>query len=293
MNKCCIVLAAIGENMSSNKIVEILLKSYMALYSEKEAPEDMFKMTPAIPFIGKNYQDTDPKILSYASAENLSDDYDDNLQPNNSEIHQLEYQDQFNRSRYFYNKYNNKDRFFPFVHMEPFNNGSQLMVTRHIISKLGYNSKFENTPYGFIEQISVANPGKFSVACNKNNDYARDESKMRFSTDYIKADLAHLKPDIIVIPRTVYGTINQIKKWGTLLSEAEIQTVDFIQIYQLSFFNNDRIKKEIEGLPSPKMSKYLYGGWLEEIDSGVKVDINAHLSWIDNSLYGFKKVKSN
>lgn len=276
--------------MESNKITEKLLEKYHALYLLNEVPESMFKLRPAIPFIGKNYQDTDPKILSYASAENLSYAYDENLQPNDSKIHQLESEEQFNRSRYFYNQY--KGYFFPYVHMEPFNKGSQLLITRHIISKLGYADKFDNNPYGFIEQISVANPGKFSIASKKNTDYASDVKKISFSIDYIKEDFAHLKPKIVIIPKTVFKTINKIEKWNVLLSEAEIHSVDFIQIYQFSFFNNHRIKKQIEGLHLPNMNDYLYGGWLEKIESD-KVDVYGHFSWIDNDLYKIVNIKSS
>lgn len=275
--------------MESNKIVRKLLETYHALYSKYEAPEGMFKLRPAIPFVGKKYQNIEPKILSYASSENLSYAYDKNLYPNALEIHKLENKEQFNRARYFYNKYK---EYFPYVHMEPFNNGSQLFITRHIISKLGYADKFDNDPYEFIEQISVANPGKFSIASKKNADYASNIKKMSFSIDYIKEDFAQLKPKIVILPKTVFETINRIEKWNNLLNEAGIKSVSFVQIFQLSFFNNHRIEKQIKGLPRPDKDDCLYGGWLEKIDCG-KVDINAHFSWVDNGLYKIANIRSS
>jgi len=131
-------LAAIWESeiLMANKIEERLLKRYKEIYSENEQPEGMFSLRPGIPFVGNKYSDTTPKVLSYASAENLSYAYDENLQPNDSKIHQLG-DKQFNRARYFYN-HDNGD--FPCVHMQPFDNGSQLLITRHILSKLDHTN---------------------------------------------------------------------------------------------------------------------------------------------------------
>ena len=205
----------------AKKYVEQLLERYMEIYFENKQPEGMFTLRPGIPFVGNKYSDTTPKVLSYASAENLSYAYDENLQPNDSEIHQLDNK-QFNRARYFYGHYKG---YFPFVHIEPFNNGSQLFITRHILTKLGYVDKFSNTPYDFIEQISVANPGKFSIAKKPSKDYASDKNRMVYSIDYIKEDLINLKPEIIILPKTVFNTIDKIKQWSALLNEAEIDSV--------------------------------------------------------------------
>lgn len=275
--------------MKSDNHSEMLFEEYRELYSKNEAPEGMFKLRPAIPFVGKRYQDIAPKILSYASAENLSYAYDENLEPNDSEIHQLESSDQFNRAKYFYNKNND---YFPNIHIEPFNNGCQLLLTRHIVSKLGYEDKFENQPYEFIEQIAVANPGKFSIASKKNSDYANNPTKMNFSIDYIKADLSCLKPQIIIIPKTVFETINKIINWSVLLKDSGLSNIDFIQFYQLSFFNNNRIKKAVEKMIAPNINDYLYGKWLEKINCG-KVDVFSHFSWIDNHLYKVVNIKSS
>jgi len=249
----------------------------------------MFSMRPAIPFIGNKYPGVGHRVLSYASAENLGYAYDNNLLPNNSKIHQLDEIEQLSRARYFYNE---SDAYFPYVHMEPFNNGSQLFVTRHIISKLGDSSKFSNDPYKFIEEISAANPGKFSIASTGNSDYASRKVEMSYSIEYIQEDFTQLKPKIVILPKTVFETINKIKKWGKILETANIENVKFIQIYQLSFFNNHRILKQIKHLPQPSINHHPYCKWLEKIDCG-KVNIFAHFSWIDNELYKITNINSS
>ena len=275
--------------MDLNNITKKLLQKYNDLFSANGVPEGMFKLRPAIPFVGKHYQNSKPKILSYASAENLCYAYDENLQPNDFEIHKLKSYEQFNRARYFCDHYKKK---FPDVHMEPFNNGAQLLITRHILSKLGYSSKFSNEPYEFIEEISAANPGKFSIASTSNSDYASKRPKMSHSIEYIQEDFIQLKPEIVILPKTVFETINKIKKWGKILESADIQNVKFIQIYQLSFFNNYRILKQIKCLPEPFMSHHPYSKWIERIDCG-KVNIFAHFSWIDNNLYKIINIKKS
>lgn len=276
----------------SNKLAERLVEKYKEIYSKNGQPKVMFNLKPSIPFVGNKYFNTNPKILSYASAENLSyayvEDNNKKLKPNNSEIHQLN-EEQFNRARYFYK--NNKG-YFPHVHSEPFNNGSQLLITRHILNKLGYENKFDNSPYDFIEQIAVANPGKFSIEVKKNKDYASDVSKMLFSIDYIVDDFCILMPEIVILPKTVFRTINRIKKWDIILKAADVSNINFILIYQLSFFNNHRVNNEIKGLNLPNDTEYPYVDWLNKIKNN-KVDVAAHFTWVNYKKYRVVNIKSN
>ena len=273
----------------TNKTEEQLIERYKEIYSNNGQPKGMFLLKPGIPFVGNKYSNTTPKVLSYASAENLSYAYDENLEPNYSEIiHHLD-EKQFNRARYFYN-HDNAD--FPSVHIQPFDNGSQLLITRHILTQLGHSNIFKDSPYDFIEQISVANPGKFSIAEKPSADYASDKYNMAFSVDYIREDLTNLKPEIIIIPKTVFETVNKIVKWDILLSEAAIKNAYFIKIYQLSFFNNHRIENQIKGLSRPNKDDYLYGEWLDKIDCG-RVNVDAHFSWVHNELYTITNVISS
>lgn len=267
--------------MNSSTIMDRLLNRYMDIYSNNEKPAGMFNLPPAIPFIGKQYQNMSPKIISYASAENLSDYYDKDLKPLDSIFHQLEPMDQFNRARYYYSNYSSD---FPHIHIEPFNSGNQLLITRHILTKLGYNSCFETDPFGFIEQIVAANPGKFSIASKGNKDYASDPQKMRLSINYIQEDLNLLKPNIVILPGTIFKTIDKIKKWKTMISEANLHSVYFVQIVQLSSLNNPQINREINGLPHPDLYEEPYGSWFDLLKSR-KVATESFYSWVDNELF--------
>jgi len=265
--------------MQLNNIENELVESYSNIYSNAEKPTGMFDLKPAIPFVGESYNSTSPKVLSYASAENLSYAFDSQLKPNDSIIHILSGLEQYCRAKYFYK--NNKT-LFPFVHIEPFNNGSMLLVTRHILSKLGYINEFKNTQYDFINQISVANPGKFSIASTNNQDYASIKAHMELSLGYIKRDLLLLKPQIVIIPKTVFNTISKIESWSSILSFSGLINVKFVQIYQLSFFNNHRVKKIVGDASLPE--GYPYIKWLETMECG-KLNMESHLSWIDKELY--------
>jgi hypothetical protein len=272
-----------GRNMNSSTIYDRMLKRYMDIYSKNEKPTDMFNLPPAIPFIGKRYHNMSPKIISYASAENLSDYYDDELKPTDSKLHQLETREQINRARYYYSNHSGD---FPHIHIEPFNTGNQLLITRHILTKLGYNSLFETTPFGFIEQIVAANPGKFSIAVKGNKDYASDPQKMNFSINYIQEDLNLLKPNIVILPGTIFKTIDKLKKWKTMIREANLPSVNFVQIVQLSSLNNPQINREINGLPHPDLHGEPYGKWFDLVKSR-KVATESFYSWVDNELFKY------
>jgi len=270
-----------GRKMNSNTLEETMINRYIDIYSKNDKPTGMINLPPAIPFIGRKYQNMSPKIISYASAENLSDYYDSELKPNDSKLHQLETREKFNRSRYFYSNHSSE---FPHIHIEPFNNGTQLLITRHILSKLGYNQSFGMKPYDFIEQISVANPGKFSVISKSNQDYASDKIKLSYSIEYIREDLKFLKPNIIILPRTVFNTVNKISNWKCLLREAKMSTAIFVKIYQVSFYNNFRIRKAVQDLLPSTLNEYEYGEWLDLLDCS-QIDIDSYLSWIEHELY--------
>jgi len=264
-----------------NKCSEAILQKYEQVFSLRGLPPEMFEIPPAIPFIGNMYHDKNPKVLSYASAENLTYAYNDDFQPLDSKIHYIGTKGQFIRSRYFYDEHPGN---FPHVHIEPFNNGTQLLITRHILSKLGHNEGFGIKPYEFVEQISVANPGKFSVASKNNQDYASDTTKISYSLEYIQEDLRILKPNIIILPRTVFNTVNKISNWKCLLSEAKISTAIFVKIYQVSFYNNYRIRKAVKELRPSNRNVHEYSNWIDLMDNR-NIDIDSYLSWIDNELF--------
>ena len=85
---------------------------------------------------------------------------------------------------------------------------------KYICEKLGI--EMPDTPKDFLESISFANFGKFSIQTDSNNkDYAGKKDKLDCSMPYIKVDLELLRPDVIVIFNSIYRkekqSINEIK----------------------------------------------------------------------------------
>ena len=178
----------------------------------------------AIPFIGKKYNET--KVLLYASAENLSR-YDGYLEKDS---------DALNRRRGTYNEMHN---FFPDVHIAPVADGSLLIVTAYILNILGKTLQY-STPHEFIEYIAVDNFCKFSIKSKANIDYAKDLEKIRYSLEYIKTDLELLKPEIMILPKTIYDH-NEVKQ----LVRRIVPNCLVVPIYQINSRNiNIRISKK-------------------------------------------------
>ena len=161
---------------------------------KKSNPKEIIH--PSIPFVGKNYDNT--KILLYASAENLTyyteqDDIIDYLDNDKIAI---------DRHRYCFENCSN-DRFFPHVHIEPVNNGALILIAAYI-TKVLKQKEFAN-PFEFAENIAIANFGKFSIqSTNKNYDYAQNPVLLSSSIKYIESDLKILKPEIIILPKTIF-----------------------------------------------------------------------------------------
>lgn len=196
--------------MNQQELVDKLLVAYKNLFTEQSAlgllywaqnklssPETI--VSPTIPFVGKNYLAQSTKVLLYASAENLSN-YSDPKKGgwlDNDEV-------AINRHRRWYNCSAEK-KFFPNVHIAPISDGSLLIVLRYICEKLGID--MPTTPKEFMEAIAFANFGKFSIRTKSSNiDYPKDIEKLDCSMPYIKNDLEILKPDIIVMFKTMYST---------------------------------------------------------------------------------------
>jgi hypothetical protein len=251
------------ENIKLNDLEKRLLRRYKEIY-RLEQPCWAFKIPPPIPFVGNNLDNAPKRVLSYASAENLSFAYDENLKPiSDNYLHNLSIDKQFIRSRHCYEKNkesrNNKNANsitnMPFVHITPFNNGSQLAVTRYILSKLTYND-FSYKPYEFIEQIAVANFGKFSIRSNKNRDYANNSALMGEMIPYITNDISTIQPDIIILPKTIF---QKVEKWENILRRSEIKReILFVLIYQVNRTNvNCHIMKKLESIEEPpEISKF-------------------------------------
>ena len=94
-----------------------------------------------------------------------------------------------------------------------------------------------------LENVAFANFGKFSIKGNgkENIDYANDYCKLENSLEYVKADLEILKPDIIIIPSTIYNH-SKIKR----IFKNQYPKSKIIPIYQIHHFNinrKDRVKR--------------------------------------------------
>lgn len=231
---------------------------------------------PSIPLIGKNFENK--RLLLYASAENLT-------HYNGKKDTYLDKDDYaINRHRNFFD--GSKD-FFPSVHIAPVSNGALVIVTAYILSLLEDSSNY-STPKELIEDISIGNFGKFSIdAGSKNQDYAKDISKLKFSFNYIKADLKTLQPKILIIPKGVYdhSEIQQLIK--EIVPECLV-----IPIYQI----NNRVINTLITKKYPKISTDKIGilnEWQKK--SGIKGKTNNNFysvySYIDN-LYEIRKLRT-
>lgn len=184
-----------------------LLEAYRRIFAERKNEPDwaVKKHTSSceseelvhctIPFIGKAYSEQKTKILIYASAENLRG-YDGYLDNDEEAV---------NRHRNFFNDSSKRDRFFPNVHIQPFDNGYLTIIALYIYLKKCQNIE-QMKPAEFLERISFANYGKYTIESSTNTDYAKDPKKLAASHEYIAQDLKILRPDVIVMPGTIYHT---------------------------------------------------------------------------------------
>ena len=156
---------------------------------------------PTIPFIGKNYFTQRPRIALYASAENLAH-YE--RKPHTVPDFLCD-ESAWNRHRAANNE--GWEKFFPRCHIGPVENGSLLTAALFIFGRLGIGSIED--PSQFIEKLMVANLGKFSVAgClakkpNTNDDYANNKKRVEASLPFFQMDLAILKPDWVLLPKSM------------------------------------------------------------------------------------------
>ena len=181
---------------------------------KKSNPNEL--VSPTIPFVGKDYLAQKTKILLYASAENLVG-YNGYLDDDSYAI---------NRHRSWFDSKNCD--FFPKVHIAPITDGSLVIVLRYICDQLGID--MPNDPREFLETISFANFGKFSIkpkeGTKRNIDYPLDKSKLDCSMPYIESDLKILRPDIIVMFKTIYTTERSlIDEW-----KGDAQIISLTQI---------------------------------------------------------------
>ena len=213
----------------------LLKNKYEKIFGIKDArPEWAVKrldkdeiIHPAIPFVGENYNNNGKKLLLYASAEVIEENHNGYLDKK---------EDAINRHRACFE---DSTDFFPCVHIGPINDGGLVIVVAYLLKILEIQYEYNN-PRELLENISFANFCKFTIAGEKNKDYASDFPKLSFSLDYLKKDLEILKPDVVVMPKTIYDKHSKIQK----LINSILPNTLVIPIYQINARNvNLKINK--------------------------------------------------
>lgn len=185
-------------------LIEALSSAYEAEFCRSASPGWAFpSIAPAIPFIGEHFLEAPEKVLIYASAENLASD------PEHREgLEAWAKRKQVERA---YHGGWLPDG-MPCVMIEPVNNGSLLMAARHALQKHNPSLSFSRaSAKDFLDEVAVANPSKFAIAGDRNEDPAGKVKYWPPSKPYILADLELIKPDIIVIPRTILSRLQSRK----------------------------------------------------------------------------------
>lgn len=215
-------------------LIEALALSYGTEYCKAGSPKWAFQdIAPAIPYIGERFFEAPKKVLIYASAENLAGDpiHVENLRtlPTNEQMHRP-----YGRTPRQHEDQN--------VHIEPINNGALLKVARHALSYLPFGADFDtNSSRSFLEQVAVANPGKFSIdprrldqKLRKNLDYASEPAKFMDQRTWLEADFKHISPQIVILPRKIFASLRSAGMEG-LFDHLDhiilIQQVQFQAIY--------------------------------------------------------------
>lgn len=245
-----------------------LQAEYEAVLAKTEHPAWAYPYAPPIPFVGKGYGENGrSKVLVYASAENLTytkklKEVPPWLQPDNQII----------RSRI-----DHRERGGTCVHIQPIDNGSLLKAARHSLSQVTFNGSFTvDSPEAFLDQIAVANPGKFSVDAERNEDYAGDGTPWLASRPFMAVDLRVLDPDIIVIPRTILNTLRSEPVHLDLSRSGRT----IVPNYQITAGTINRlINRQLRKSAAPKRTSVvdqwpLAPGWQ-------KLDMAAYLCWLD------------
>lgn len=257
-----------------NGFEQELLKRYDAIM--KPLPEWAFPMAAPIPFVGNEYGNAKrPRVLVYASAENLGHTWPKERtlafwQTAIKEDHCYSTTlGQRTRSRLTQSADVRKTSKPSInIHMAPISNGGLLAVARHILELNGHGSEFDrNNANGFLEQIAVANPGKFSIRPNDgapavNLDYAGGKHWRKFEEqlEYLQADIESLDPNLLMIPSTVLQALCRPAirdRWGGISGRVDrIVATRQVQLRAIQRKHGSRIPQNKDlSLPAE------YAGW--------------------------------
>ncbi|MCL2847417.1 MAG: hypothetical protein FWE13_01525 [Firmicutes bacterium] len=227
-----------------------------------EANENDEFIPPTVPFVGYNY--TEGGVLIYASAENLSN--------KGTHLECIRSSDNiYNRHRYAFRKFFDKEKR---VWCQPICDGKLTIAGAYICKKRSIKNLSYKSPNDFLNNIAFGNFGKFSIDENgngKNKDYASRLKFLEHSLDYVKKDICTLRPNLIIMPKTIYG-LKTISKWlKNLLDEIGLTETEIITIYQINtqtinlFFNNKNISINDEVVNIGELENWL-------IEYGIKKD---------------------
>lgn len=196
--------------MNYENAIEKLEKDYLKLIDQNIYPINSWligdkRVKPAIPFVGKEYfnQAKGQKVLIYASAENLT-------WCTSSEYLWYTEKSGMLRSRHNFEEQGKNlvsEYEFPDIHIQPIHDGGLLIVANRAMRNL-FHANYQDTPREFVEKISCANYGKYTIInpedASINKDYADNRLLLDISKEYARVDIEILNPDIILVPKTIY-----------------------------------------------------------------------------------------
>ncbi len=256
-----------------------LITEYKRLWDHSKSQTAYFKIKesgipvpPSIPFVGVNYSSSPLKTLVYGSAENLTylnDGKKHNISDwmGNNDQHLI-----MNRHRIYFQRENSSNSFFKNIHMRPANDGSLLIVTRKILEMCRV-TEISERPTDFLESICIANFGKFSIQTDTRNvDGAGNTSYLNDSLPYVKIDVQILKPDLIILPRSIF---NRVRSELMLEAKKANPNVKFAKIMQTNArVINCHLKKKTTG-------EYILSGWKQKWTENCKLNMKVYLEWVE------------
>lgn len=278
------------ENEYINAVAQ-LNNIYASLYENRVFPSNAWYIEnskgerkyvrSAIPFVGKEYfsNPNGCRVLLYASAENLSG-YADGIEELSEEY-------RVHRCRQSFEASVAEGDFFPSVHIQPINDGGLLVVAYQILKRIlgdAFEKNYGNMqPAEFLEHICCSNYGKFTlhVGDGKTNyDYAGKKRILKLCHAYVKADIDVLKPDIIIMPKSMYEGAGQKKSFFEKYFSAEEFKV--IPVYQVNstvvncHIGSKYIRKNINELTENEML------WHKNLKRVSQTNFSSVYSYVDS-----------
>lgn len=278
------------ENEYVNAVAQ-LNNIYASLYENRVFPSNAWYIEnskgerkyvrSAIPFVGKEYfsNPNGCRVLLYASAENLSG-YADGIEELSEEY-------RVHRCRQSFEASVAAGDFFPSVHIQPINDGGLLVVAYQILKRImgeAFEKNYGNMqPAEFLEHICCSNYGKFTlhVGDGKTNyDYAGKKRILKLCHAYVKADIDVLKPDIIIMPKSMYEGAGQKKSFfEKYFSEEEFKVIPVYQVNSTvvnCHIGSKYIKKNINELTENEML------WHKNLKRVSQTNFSSVYSYVDS-----------